>query len=614
MDAFWASICEALICVAPDLRDASTHQEALRQAATFLQAQVLALPFGLRIGMRVGLAVFRAYVRITSLHSFDHLSLDSRIKVADRWSAAPVAPARQLFRALRNLALLGYFEQARPVPPRPRWSKRTAPETRTIQTGVLVIGSGAGGAVTAFELASRGHDVLLVEEGDAPEAAPIDPGSTRAVASLYRRRGMTPILGRVPIAYVEGCCVGGSTELNSGFWHRPPAETLLRWKAQYDLDGASPHDLCPHWQWAEAALGVRCYDGELPESSQAFARGAKAMNWSVVEVPRIAAHARAGQPIQPGEPKAGGMSRTLIPKAIEAGATLLSGYRAVRLDVRGARVHGAMLRANDPMADEPVLQIRADHVFVCAGATETPSLLRRSGIVNNIGNTLRIHPMLKVAARFSQPIEAEDASMPLLQVKEFWPEIVLGGAFFSRSHLAVILANNWQQTHDRMRAIDRMACYYVGVRGTGQGRVRPSRLEPGRTHVHYELSNEDFWNLSRGVARLSSLLLQGGAVEVLPAVSGMAPITTDVQAVRWLDDRLDGRACSLTTVHAFSSCPIGERRDRCAADSFGRLHGFENVYINDASMIPDSPGVNPQGTIMTLARRNVHHFCDHHRA
>jgi choline dehydrogenase-like flavoprotein len=58
-------------------------------------------------------------------------------------------------------------------------------------------------------------------------------------------------------------------------------------------------------------------------------------------------------------------------------------------------------------------------------------------------------------------------------------------------------------------------------------------------------------------------------------------------------------------VHAFSSCPMGERRDRCAADSHGRVYGRDNLYVNDSSMLPDSPGVNPQGTIMALARRNA---------
>jgi choline dehydrogenase-like flavoprotein len=130
--------------------------------------------------------------------------------------------------------------------------------------------------------------------------------------------------------------------------------------------------------------------------------------------------------------------------------------------------------------------------------------------------------------------------------------------------------------------------------------------------VSYELSDQDIWNLSRGLARLSALLLEGGALEVLPAVHGVAALRSEVEAVRWLDDSLDGKDCSLTTVHAFSSCPMGERLDRCAANSFGKVHGFDNLFVNDASMVPDSPGVNPQGTIMTLARRNALHFCSDH--
>ena len=61
-------------------------------------------------------------------------------------------------------------------------------------------------------------------------------------------------------------------------------------------------------------------------------------------------------------------------------------------------------------------------------------------------------------------------------------------------------------------------------------------------------------------------------------------------------------------MHTFSSCQIGERPDRCAADSYGRVRGFANLYLNGASMLPDSPGVNPQGTVMAFARRNVMRF------
>jgi choline dehydrogenase-like flavoprotein len=117
-------------------------------------------------------------------------------------------------------------------------------------------------------------------------------------------------------------------------------------------------------------------------------------------------------------------------------------------------------------------------------------------------------------------------------------------------------------------------------------------------------------SLSNGFARLATMLLAAGAEEVLPSVQGLAPIKTQRDAIRWLDERLPRKALSLTTVHAFSSCPIGERADRCAADSYGRVHGWNNLHINDASMLPDSPGVNPQGSVMAFARRNARHFID----
>ena len=65
---------------------------------------------------------------------------------------------------------------------------------------------------------------------------------------------------------------------------------------------------------------------------------------------------------------------------------------------------------------------------------------------------------------------------------------------------------------------------------------------------------------------------------------------------------------SLMTIHAFSTCPMGENETVCAADSFGRVHGMGNLRIADASLLCDPPGVNPQGSVMAFARRNALHF------
>lgn len=475
---------------------------------------------------------------------------------------------------------------------------------------VLVIGSGAGGATTAATLADAGFDVLVVEEGQRVPASDYGGDATEGMRRFFRQRGMRPIVGRVPIAFVEGCCVGGSTESNSGFWHRAPREILMRWKAQFDLADASEEDSAPHFVWAERLLGVGKFPGAWPPSTEAFGRGIQAMGWSFEEVPRAAPGCRSVNLCAQGCPTGAkqGMTRSVLPIAERAGARVISQCRADLILFRHGRVEGVVARQRTEAGAEEVVRLKADHVFVCGGPMETPALLRRSGVKYHVGDTLRIDPYVKVVAKFREPMHAEDTVLPLLQVKEFWPEISMGGAYLTRGHLAIMLSENVDWLRQEMRHHERMAGYYVGVKGTGTGRVRPSLFGRSTISARYDVSEEDRRNLSRGLARLAALLLAAGAEAVFPSVYGIPAITTGDGAVRWLDELLPRQGLALGTVHAFSSCPLGERRDRCAADSFGAVYGREGLYINDASMLPDSPGVNPQGSIMALARRNALHF------
>jgi choline dehydrogenase-like flavoprotein len=53
---------------------------------------------------------------------------------------------------------------------------------------------------------------------------------------------------------------------------------------------------------------------------------------------------------------------------------------------------------------------------------------------------------------------------------------------------------------------------------------------------------------------------------------------------------------------------MSEERPRTGADSVGRVRGFDNLRISDASLVSDAPGVNPQGTIMAIAAHNSDQF------
>ena len=74
--------------------------------------------------------------------------------------------------------------------------------TATIDADVLVIGSGAGGAVTAATLAAAGRDVTIVEEGPWIDPDAMEPFSLEEMAAKYRHRGLAAALKRATIAWV----------------------------------------------------------------------------------------------------------------------------------------------------------------------------------------------------------------------------------------------------------------------------------------------------------------------------------------------------------------------------------------------------------------------------
>ena len=86
---------------------------------------------------------------------------------------------------------------------------------------VVVVGTGAGGAVAAATLAEAGIDTIIVEEG--VQYGPSD--HTDVVTSLsrmYVNAGMSLALGWPPIPIPLGCVVGGTTAINSSTCFRPP--------------------------------------------------------------------------------------------------------------------------------------------------------------------------------------------------------------------------------------------------------------------------------------------------------------------------------------------------------------------------------------------------------
>jgi choline dehydrogenase-like flavoprotein len=468
----------------------------------------------------------------------------------------------------------------------------------SLQTEVLVIGSGAGGSTTAAQLTAAGRAVTIVEEGPWIDPDAIEPFSLEEMVLKYRHRGSSATVGSPPVAYAEGRCVGGSTEINSGLWHRLPAYLSDEWRRDFSIDAFTEADLDRYAEQVEDFLGVSSLPSAPPPSSATLERGATKLGWRAVEFPRVFRYDHNGRGVKQT------MARTMIPRAVAGGATMMADCRVRQLVVSGDYVTGALCDRVRADGSSERVTIEADHVFVCGGAIQSPSLLQRSGFRGQIGRGLRLHPTVKIAARFPRPLD--HAGVPMHRVTEFAPSLTIGGSVSRKGHIALALADSGADISDALADWERVYVYYAAIRADAIGRVVavPGLRAPV---VSYRLTEADMSRLARGLLHLGEVLLAAGATELYPSVIGGRVVHRPDELVSWWD-AVTRSSANLMTVHLTSSVRMGENRELTGADSFGRVRGVRNLRVNDASLLPDAPGVNPQAAIMTIAARNTDHF------
>jgi len=456
----------------------------------------------------------------------------------------------------------------------------------------LVVGSGAGGATTAATLAAAGVQTLVLEEG--PD---VGPGTFRQFSqdqmrAQYRNRGQLVALGLPPITYAEGRCVGGSTEINSGLYHRPSQALLEGWTRGWSVVDLTSEGMGPISDAIEHNLNVSTFPDRVPTASAFLASGAQRLGWFSTEVPRWFDHATGRRQ---------SMTLTYLAYARERGAQIVSGAWVRRLEIDRGRAVAAEVEHSDGRVE----RIGFDVVFVCGGAVQSAALLLRSGVRRNVGRTLSMHPTVKAVA-FSDLIGSDPSDVPVTQVREFAPDMTIGGSATDAPLLALALLPTAVGVDRVLDFGPDAGIYYAAIRSSGRGRIRVVRgmRDP---LVTFRLPTDDFARLQSAMGRLLMVLLAAGSEQVVASVHGGQPISSDAQIPAEVT-RMTRRAADLMTVHVCSSVPMGEDREICAVDSHGASHEVAGVIVNDASIVNGAPGINPQGTVMALAIRNAEHF------
>ncbi len=481
----------------------------------------------------------------------------------------------------------------------------------TIDCGVVIVGSGAGGAMTAAELAEAGIDVVMLEEGGYHPTESFDADTGRALRTLYRDAGLGLALGTPPVLFSEGRCVGGSTVINGGMSWRTPARVLKRWAEDDGIAAIGEQDMEPYFAEVESRISVGPQDPEtIGKDMRLLKAGADAQGWKIIPNLRNQLHCAGSNNCTNGCPTGAKRSMlvTSVPRALDRGARLYADCRVERITKSGRAVTGVQARFVRPGGRPgPRLTVRSKVVVVAGGAVQTPALLARSGLRSRsgqLGRNLSLHPNAKVIAFFDEPVVGWQGVHQAYQVREFIEDgILLTAVNLPPSLIAMTLPGHGRELAALMADYNHMVTAGCLIEDTGTGRVRNV---PGLgPQVTYQLTGDDAERVLRGVAYIAELMFAAGARRVLLPFEG-APEARDPAAVAEVLARPAARkSIELFTVHIMGTARMSADPRRGVVDSFGAFYGVPGLFVADASLFPSPVGINPMETILALAVRNA---------
>jgi len=497
----------------------------------------------------------------------------------------------------------------------------------------VVVGTGAGGAPLLARLAQAGLRVVALEAGAWHNPAR-DFATDEQAQNFLFWNDRAAERGPGPVAFGKnnsGTGVGGSTLHYTAYTPRAqPDDLRLRSDTGQGVDWPLSHaELEPYYDELEQFLGIsgpadypwgpprrRAYP--LPPlplngAAQLMQRGSARLGLRTSPAANAALSARHYQEgvgwraacTNRGFCQAGcstgakaSMDVTFVPLAVGHGAEVRPGcfVTEVERDARG-RITGVVYTQNGERRRQ-----RCRHLFLCAGAVETPRLLLLNGLAlgsGQVGRNFMAHTGLQVWGTFEEEVRpykgipgaliSEDTHRP-------------AGADFVGGYL--------------LQSIGVMPVTFAGQVARGRGLWGEALREYMRGYNHVAGINilgeclphaDNFLELSaetdaRGLPKPriyftnheNELRLTAHAERLMRQIWAAAG-ARDV----WAFPR---------NAHVIGTARMGHSGTEAVVDADGRAFDVPNLYISDNSTFPSALSVNPALTIMAMSLRTADRF------
>ncbi len=568
-------------------------------------------PFGVLVRLLDGAAVLSTGSR------FHKLDAPAQQALLRRWDANPVM--RAPLHGLTTLLKFAHFDEKRVFESqggrfkvvqnveRPRHFSQIfrAAEWEgddVIECDVVVVGTGAGGAVVGKELAERGHAVVFVEEGEHYTREAFNGSMLRAHGVFYRN---ALVMGNAPMPTFIGRLLGGSTAVNGGTSFRTPSWVLDEWCSRLETDDFSAEAMRPIFERVEGILQVgipeRRFIGPIADI---MGRGCDAYGWHHAPMARNAVGCEGGGFCDFGCSTGAKRSTEIsyLPGALNRGAIAFTGLRASRVIQERGRAVGV----EGVTSAGRRLTVRGRAVVLAGGAIPTPAFLLEHGLCNTsgqVGRNLTLHPSGAITGVFEERTDPGKYIPQAYHCAEFLRQGVLLSAAQPDVNIGSILfPYSGRRLMEAVDLLPHVAGVAVVLRdATPNGRVY--RDIQDKPVVTYNLQPKDVENFHFGLIRAAEMLFAAGAKRLIPALVGGGSIDGPEGLAELRRRPPHVSQIALTSYHPLGTCKMGRDPKTSVVGLDHQTHDVPGLFIVDGSTVPTALGVNPQITIMAMATR-----------
>ncbi len=502
------------------------------------------------------------------------------------------------------------------------WGTAERPLPAELRCDVAIVGSGAGGGITAELLTAAGLDVVVIEEGPLRSSRDFHQSEAEAYPQLYQESAARKTADKA-IAILQGRCVGGSTTVNWTSSFRTPSATLAFWRERFALPELHDDALAPWFQQVEQRLNIGPWLVAPNVNNQLLRDGAARLGIPAAAILRNVkgcwnlGSCGMGCPTNAKQ----SMLVTCLPVALDRGAQLLVHSRADRLLLGPSGVRGVQVQAvtlNGQAVNQPTCQVLARHVVVAGGAINSPALLLRSGLPDPhglLGKRTFLHPVVVSSGAFDMPVqgwagapqtiytdhflETQPIDGPMgfkLEAPPLHP-LIVGSTLPGHGVQQAALLRNLPNTHALLAL---MRDGFHPESPGGQVRLRSD----GSPVLDYRLNAYFFEAARRALLHMAEIQFAAGAREVLPVHELAQPCTSWAQARAHIEQLpLRPLLTRVLSAHVMGGCAMAGQPNLGVVRPDGRHWQVEALSVHDGSLFPTSIGANPQLSVYGLATK-----------